>query len=120
MIIVDTSVWIQHLRRSEDALGELLAAGRVAVHPLTIVELAAGSIANRARTIGLLRQLPTALVAANDDVLNLIERESLMSRGLAAVDLHLLASALAGGDQLWTFDVALQKVARRLGVAWRP
>ena len=117
MTLVDTSVWIDHLRRPEPKLTELLEVGAVLCHPLVIEELACGSLADRASLLRLLSALPPAPLAEHAEVLGLIERESLHGTGLGAIDAHLLASARLGRMRLWSKDAALVRAAKRLGLA---
>lgn len=118
MILVDTSVWIDHLRQGDPSLVTILEAGRVLMHPFVVGELACGNLNRRAEVLMLLRELPPAPVATDDEVLEFIERRGLMGRGIGYVDVHLLASvALAGGAGLWTRDKRLAAVASELALA---
>jgi len=120
MILVDTSVWVDHLRRREPALERLLEAGRILIHPFVIGELACGNIKYRENILALLKDLPAATVAADDEALLYIENQALMGRGIGHIDVHLLtASALTAGATLWTRDKRLHIVAQSLGVAWQ-
>ena len=120
MILVDTSVWIDHLRQSDPTLVELLEAVAVGTHPLVIGELAVGSLRNRAELLALLDELPRAPVADENEVLALINAHQLHGHGLGIVDVHLLASTLlAPGTSLWTRDARLRAAASSLGVLWR-
>lgn len=115
MILVDTSVWVDHLRKGEPKLSRALNAGQVLAHPFVIGELACGNLSARTEVLSLLRELPPAPVAADDETLGFIERHSLMGRGVGYLDVHLLASvALAGDAQLWTRDKRLAAVAANL------
>ncbi|MGH9946277.1 MAG: type II toxin-antitoxin system VapC family toxin [Pyrinomonadaceae bacterium] len=116
MIVVDTSVWIDHLRYSEKRLIELLKSGSVLVHPLVIEELACGHLKDRSKIIDLLHALPTAPVASHNEILNLISNKTLFGVGLGAVDVHLIASALLAGASLWSKDKSLSREANRLGL----
>ena len=118
MILVDTSVWIEHLHKGCPELVAILDDGGVLVHPVVIGELACRSIRNRQEVLGLLAALPRAIVAENDEALALIESKKLMDRGLGFIDVHLLAStALTPEARLWTRDRRLSVVASELGVA---
>ncbi|MFT4604218.1 MAG: putative nucleic acid-binding protein [Rhodothermales bacterium] len=114
MTLVDTSVWIDHLRSGVDGLSELLEAGEVLVHSFVIGELACGHLPDRARTLDLLRLLPATPVADEDEILHFIDQRGLDGRGVGYVDVHLLASARLAGAQLWTRDRALSKVYSEL------
>ena len=117
MILVDTSVWVDHLRDGDAQLVELLESNTVVMHPFVVGEIACGSLADRALTLDLLQHLSTAAVAESHEVLEYIERHSLHGKGIGYVDVHLLASAAIGGTKLWTRDKWLHAVARELGCA---
>lgn len=119
MILVDTSVWIDHLRSGEPALATALEGGRVLMHPLVLGELACGNLKNRSEVLRLLGDLPAAPTAADPEALGFIERRALMGRGIGYIDVHLLASAaLAGVGRLWTRDRRLAAVAAELELAF--
>jgi predicted nucleic acid-binding protein len=119
LILVDTSVWVDHLRRGEPKLVALLDSARVGTHPFIIGEIACGNLANRPVVVALLKDLPRATVADNDEVLTYIERHRLHGTGIGYVDAHLLASvALSGGTSLWTRDKRLHKAAMTLRCAY--
>lgn len=118
MILVDTSVWIDHLRKSNRDLVELLAGGLVLTHPFVVGELALGNLRQRTAILEALSNLPSAIVATNAEVLDFIERASLFGRGIGYVDAHLLAAArLSAGAALWTHDKKLDELGRELGLA---
>ncbi|BCS35979.1 ribonuclease [Luteitalea sp. TBR-22] len=112
MILVDTSVWIDHLRRGDEELSALLDEGQVLVHPFVVGEIACGSLKRRADVVAHLQRLPAAPVATEAEVHHLLEREGLHGRGLGWVDLHLLASARLAAVPLLTRDRALAGAAR--------
>lgn len=119
MILVDTSIWIDHLRVADPALAQLLNAGRVLAHPFVTGELACGNLQNRVGVLSLMQDLPAAPVATDDEVLVFIDRRSLAGRGIGYVDAHLLcAVALAGKAKLWSRDKRLVSVAEALGIAF--
>ncbi|TDE09655.1 type II toxin-antitoxin system VapC family toxin [Jiangella asiatica] len=121
MILVDTSIWIDHLRDRDDALVELLVSGRVLCHPCVIGELALGNLRHRDEVLRLLHGLPRATVATDGEVLTLVGRESLHGRGIGYVDAHVVASArLTAHATLWTRDKCLSGVASQLGVGAGP
>ena len=120
MILVDTSVWIEHLRTSRTSLGEELVAGHVLSHPFVVGELACGQLRNRAEILALLRALPHAPVAEHDEVLAFVDLHHLAGIGIGWVDAHLLAAARLLGAQLWTHDRTLREAARRTDVALMP
>ncbi|MBV9216281.1 MAG: type II toxin-antitoxin system VapC family toxin [Acidobacteria bacterium] len=117
MILVDTSIWIDHLRSTNAALHTYLQDGSVMTHELVIQELACGHIKGRREVIGMLQSLPVAPVATPREVLNLIERKGLHGVGLGAIDVHLIASALLAKAKIWSRDKALLQEAGRLGLA---
>ena len=119
MILVDTAVWIDHLRVGDAALAALLNSSQVLMHPFILSELACGNLRNRAEVLRLLKVLPHATPATDAEVLFFIERHALMGRGIGYVDAHLLASAaLVGATQLWTRDKRLRTVADSLALAY--
>lgn len=121
MILVDTSVWVDHLRAGEPQLVELLNANRVLVHPFIIGELACGNLHNRKTVLSLLRKLPTVRLATDDEVLFFIERHGLMGSGIGYLDVHLLAAmSLTGIVRLWTRDQRLGTVAESMRLAFEP
>jgi predicted nucleic acid-binding protein len=118
VILVDTSVWIDHLRSGEPALATALGGGRVLMHPFVLGELACGNLKNRGEVLRLLRDLPAAPAATDTEALGLIEHRALMGRGIGYIDVHLLASAaLADVGRLWTRDKRLARVAQELQLA---
>jgi predicted nucleic acid-binding protein len=118
LILVDTSVWVDHLRRGDAELADLLERGGVVMHPFVIGEIACGSLADRSSILELLQDLPAAVVADNDEVLGFIERLGLHGKGIGYVDVHLLASVkLTDGARLWTRDKRLRAAAGDLGCA---
>jgi predicted nucleic acid-binding protein len=119
VILVDTSVWIDHLRSGEPSLAAALEGGRVMMHPFVLGELACGNLENRGEVLKLLGDLPAAPTATDPEALEFIERRALMGRGIGYIDVHLLASiALSGDARLWTRDRRLAAVATELGVAF--
>ena len=117
MILVDTSVWVDHLRRGDAQLVALLEANAVVMHPFIVGEIACGSLTDRAMTLDLLQHLPSAVVAEADEILGYIESQKLHGKGIGYVDVHLLASAALAGIKLWTRDKRLHTVAKELGGA---
>lgn len=115
MFLVDTSVWIDHLRSGDDELARLLQTGLVATHPLVVGELAMGNLRARDTIIELLQALPQAVVASDDEVLAYVSRHRLFGLGIGYADAHLLASTqLTAGARLWTRDRRLRDAAGRL------
>jgi len=118
VILVDTSVWIDHLRARDAALGGLLDAGEVLGHPFVLGELALGSLRQRELVLTALGDLPQASVATDAEVLTFIERGRLYGFGIGYVDAQLLAAIrLTPGASLWTRDRRLHEAAVRLGTA---
>lgn len=119
MILVDTPLWVDHLRSSDDRLLAALETGLVTTHPFVIGELACGNLRNRAAILGLLGALHHVPVATDTEALEFIEARSLMGRGVGYVDVHLLASAALAADTLvWTRDRRLAGVAAELELAF--
>jgi len=119
MVLVDTSVWVDHLRRGNPTLKELLSTEQVVCHSLVPGELACGNLRHRATVLTLLRALPQAPTAEDDEVLHLLDTRQLYGRGLGWVDVHLLASALLLDCAFWTLDRRLQRAAGQLGIPAR-
>jgi len=117
VILIDTSVWVEHLRRGLPRLATLLQDGEVLIHPWVIGELACGNLSNRRQVLELLQGLPAATVASAAEVLLQIERDQLMGRGIGYVDAHLLASARLSHGRLWTDERRLAAVAEGQGLA---
>jgi predicted nucleic acid-binding protein len=121
VILVDTSVWIDHLHVGDAVLGDFLDRGRVLGHSFVVGELALGNLKQRDIVFRALRRLPQATVASHEEVLQLVERQPLYGLGIGYIDAHLLAAVrLMGGAQLWTRDRRLQSAASQLGLAAYP
>jgi predicted nucleic acid-binding protein len=119
VILVDTSVWVDHLRRGEPHLVSLLEAGQVLMHPFVLGEVACGSLAQRKAVLALLQQLPAVTVADPDEALGFIDSKALHGQGIGYVDVHLLAAAaLTPQAKLWTRDKRLATAAADLGLAF--
>jgi predicted nucleic acid-binding protein len=114
MILVDTSVWVEHLRSGTIGLEALLNDGQVVCHPFIIGELACGNLKNRTEILSLLQDLPVASSADDDEVIQFIEDHKLMGKGLGYIDIHLLMSALLARIPLWTIDKRLHEVSLTL------
>ncbi len=114
MVLVDTSVWISHLREAHADLAGLLNDGKVASHPFIVGELACGNLHNRPLILTLLKTLPMTPLVNPEEVLAFIENHNLMGKGLGYIDVHLLASAALAGLPLWTIDKKLERVAQSL------
>lgn len=120
MILIDTSMWIDHLHRPEPGVVDLLGRPAVVQHPLVIGELALGTLRDRELILDLLQSLPSMPTATHSEVMYLVDREHLYGRGLSLVDAHLLASVLLDpGTAIWTRDKRLLAAAQSLGVAHR-
>ena len=114
MTLVDTSVWVDHLRNGNDALAELLLRDEVACHPMVIGELACGNLKRRKEILALLQALPTVECVSDDELLFFIGQHRLSGLGLGLVDVHLLASCAISHTSLWTLDSRLQRAADEL------
>jgi predicted nucleic acid-binding protein len=118
MVLVDTSIWISHLREGDDHLAALLEKATVCSHPFVVGELACGNLKNRTEILSLLRALPSAEIVDHEEVLTLIDNNDLMGKGLGYVDVHLIGSALLSEAMLWTRDIRLERAAADLGVSY--
>jgi predicted nucleic acid-binding protein len=118
MVLVDTSVWVKHLRDGGTVLEDFLEEGHVMCHPFIVGELACGELKRGTEILSLLQALPMAVSAEHGEVLRFIEDNRLMAKGLGFIDMQLLASALLTGLQLWTLDKRIQKFALKLGLAF--
>ena len=117
MILVDTSVWIDHLRQGDIALVNLLNTGRVLAHPFIIGELALGNLQQRDAILATLSNIPRAKIATDEEVLALINQSKLYGLGIGYIDAHLLASVrMTPSTLLWTRDKSLSKAAKQLGL----
>jgi predicted nucleic acid-binding protein len=119
VVIVDTSIWVTHLRRGSRQLEQLLLDAKVVCHPFVVGELACGNLKHRDEFLSLLQSLPMTPTVVIDELLYFIERNRLMGKGLGFVDANLLASAHLSGIPLWTFDQRLRSVATELELAYR-
>jgi hypothetical protein len=120
VILVDTSIWIDHFRSSNRVLGELLHDGQVLVHPFVLGEIACGNLQNRKAIVALMQALPMATKASDGEILAMIEQRELMGRGIGLIDMHLLASCLMQPCLLWTADRRLKTIAEELATAFEP
>ncbi len=119
MILVDTSVWVDHLRAGDETLAGWLDAGMVLTHPFVIGELALGNLRQREAVLNSLADLPMARLATDAEVLHFIDRHGLAGSGVGYIDAHLLAAArLTAGAQLLTNDRRLHGVAAKLRLAF--
>jgi predicted nucleic acid-binding protein len=121
VILLDTSIWVNHLREADPLVGHLLTAGEVLAHPYVIGELALGGLRDREVLLRRLHELPSVLIAATDEVLALIVQNGLQGTGIGYVDACLLASVrMTTGARIWTRDQKLAVAAERLAIAARP
>jgi predicted nucleic acid-binding protein len=116
MILVDTSVWIDHLRVGSEHLKALLLDEQVLCHPFVVGELACGTLLKRGEILSMLKALPEALLLEHEEVLSFLEARHLYGRGIGWVDAHLLASTVLTGCAIWTFDKPLRRAAAALNV----
>ena len=117
MILVDTSVWVGHLRSGNARLESLLDDEQVLCHPFIIGELACGNLRNREEILNLLASLPEARIAEHQEVLHLLAEKHLYGRGLGWIDAHLLTSARITGCELWTLDFPLRRAAASIKIS---
>lgn len=118
MILVDSSVWVDHLRKSDVELTSLLVARLVTMHPMVAGEIACGNLNNRAAILRDVGRLPCALIAKHSEVMQFIESKNLMGKGIGFVDMHLLVATIAGDLKLWTRDKRLKLAAQNLNCAY--
>lgn len=119
MILVDTSIWIDHLRQGDELLSELLGMGQVLAHPHVVGELALGNLKDRNLVLDALKDLPQVPVARDDEVLRFIEVNALFGMGIGYIDAHLLGAVrLAPGTRLWTRDKCLHAASTSLDLAY--
>lgn len=111
MVLVDTSVWVDHLQKGDARLEFFLENDEILIHPFIIGELACGNMKNRLQVLSLINRLPVIVTACSRDVLKMIERRQLFGIGLGWVDAHLLASCMLGQHLLWTRDKKLRSAA---------
>jgi predicted nucleic acid-binding protein len=116
MILVDTSVWIEHFRAGNDRLKRLLLEEQVLCHPFVVGELACGTLQKRGEILSMLKALPAADLLENEEVMSFLEIQRLHAHGLGWVDAHLLASTMLTGCAIWTFDKPLRRAAAALNV----
>ena len=119
MVLVDTSVWISHLREGNAELAALLNEGEVVCHPFIVGELACGNLKNRTTVLSLLEALPTAVMGEHKEVLAFVENNDLMGKGLGYVDVHLIVSAALTDLSLWTFDKRLKRASSLLNLGYQ-
>jgi predicted nucleic acid-binding protein len=119
MVLVDSCVWIDHLRNKDDVLSRLLINGQVCIHPMIIGELACGNLRNRLSVIKLWQSLPHANQATHQEALHCLDKHSLFGKGIGFIDLHLLASTLLSTNTfLWTNDRRLKNIADGLKLSF--
>ena len=118
MVLVDTSVWVAHLRYGDTGLETLLNEGHVFCHPFIVGELACGNLNNRSEILSLLQTFPMAICAEHEEVMHFIENYRLMGKGLGYMDMHLLSSAILTKVPLWTLDKRLTQISIKLGLAY--
>ncbi|NNK94325.1 MAG: type II toxin-antitoxin system VapC family toxin [Desulfobacterales bacterium] len=119
MILVDTSVWIDHFRKSDQHLQFLLIDGEVACHTLIIGELVCGNLRNRKEIISLLQPLPMVQEINFKEYLYFVEKHNLFGKGIGYIDIHLLASAKLSQSKLWTLAKRLKSIALELGINYK-
>ncbi len=116
MILVDTSVWIEHFRAGSEPLKALLLDDQVLCHPFVVGELACGTLQKRSEILSMLKALPEAHLLEHEEVLTFLDSRRLYGHGIGWVDAHLLASTLLTGCGLWTLDKPLRQAAANLNV----
>jgi predicted nucleic acid-binding protein len=119
MVLVDTSVWVSHLRNGNTELANLLNNGMVVCHPLIVGELACGNLQNRTVILSFLKLLPMCIETEHEEVLSFVEKNRLMGKGIGYVDAQLVASAILTGIPIWTLDKKLEQVADGLHIKYK-
>ncbi len=119
MVLVDTSVWVSHLRNGCVELANLLNDGRVLCHPLIVGELACGNLKDRAAILSFLQLLPMSIEVEHEEILSFIENNRLMGKGMGYVDVHMIASAILTGVPIWTLDKKLAQAADGLRIKYK-
>ena len=117
MVLIDTSVWVDHFRHRESLLVDLLNSGEVVTHPFIIGELACGNLRNRTEILSLLSALPNLKIASHSEALHLVAARSLHGKGIGWIDIHLLSSSLLNHIPIWTRDKKLNAAAKALGIS---
>jgi predicted nucleic acid-binding protein len=121
MILVDTSIWIDHLDKANPIMQELLKEQRILMHPFVLGEIAMGSLRKREFVLSVLSAFESAPLAREDEVLSFVRAYRLFGKGIGYIDAHILTSAkLAPGTQLWTRDKRLQALAAALSIDYKP
>ena len=118
MVLVDTSVWVSHLRDGNVGLEKLLNDGEAVCHPFIVGELACGNLKNRHEILTYLQSLPMTILAEDEEVLKFIENNQLMGKGLGYIDVHVIASAVLTNVLLWTLDKTLDKFTEKIGITY--
>ena len=118
MVLVDTSVWVVHLRNGNIGLETLLNEGHVVCHPFIVGEIACGNLRKRAEILALLQALPMATHVEHEEVMRFIEDHTLMGKGLGYIDIHLIVSAILTEIPLWTVDKRLNEVSSKLEISY--
>jgi predicted nucleic acid-binding protein len=118
MVLVDTSVWVAHLRAGNVGLEKLLNEGEVVCHPFIVGELACGNLKNRHEILAYLQAIPLTILAEDAEVLTFIDNNQLMGKGLGYIDVHLIVSAVLTDVPFWTLDKTLDKVSEKIGIRY--
>jgi predicted nucleic acid-binding protein len=118
MVLVDTSIWVDHFQKNDEDLVGLLNDFKAVLHPFIIGELACGNLKNRNRIISLLYALPLAKEITNSEYMSFIEQNKLFGLGIGFVDVHLLASALISNVTLYTRDKSLYSIASKFKIQY--
>lgn len=119
MVLVDTSIWVVHLRNGNIGLETLLNKGNVVCHPFIVGELACGNLKNRVEILSLLQTLPMAIHGEHEEVMRFTEDHTLMGKGLGYIDIHLIVSAIITEIPLWTVDKKLNEISLKLEIGYR-
>ena len=118
MVLVDTSIWINHFRKADRYLLQFLEEGGVFLHPFIIGEISLGNIKQRTEVLGLLKKLPMVELLSDEEVLIFVEKHKLFGKGIGWIDTHLLASTYLSQFKLLTHDKNLSLIAQKLGLSF--
>lgn len=120
MILVDSSIWVDHLRAEDLHLTQLIARDELQHHAFVTGEVGMGSFSSpkaRSQAIAFFRGLEPAVIVGEVAFHEYVMAQQLYGTGAGFVDCHLLASVAETVNlRLWTADKRLANQAKRIGV----